>query len=431
MKKRLRRLIALALVIAFAITGSCNFSTLSCANRLERRLARVDRLLDKYVTTGQLAGAVALVLRDGKPFYERATGWRDREEQKPMLNHTLFRIASFTKAITSAAVLLLVEEKKIGLHDPASKYIPAFAGVRVMVQSPETKTWSAEPAVRPVTIHHLLTHTAGISYGTQGEIAEIYRAEGFGPALGSPWNLTGLDAPICDVAEILADLPFVKQPGEGFTYGYSTDILGCVIERASKQSLDAFIRKRITGPLAMNDTHFFIPAMDRDRLAVVYGTKDGKAERLGMLGSYSDGPKKCYSGGAGLLSTAADYAKFLEMIRLGGTVNGLKILKEESVKLMTTTQIGVSPGGRGFGFGYGFETTERAGVNGRRPDDPAGHESVGSFGWTGAYGTFYRVDPTAKLTIILLTQMLPNGTDVKEKFWQALYHAAAAVPTAK
>jgi CubicO group peptidase (beta-lactamase class C family) len=414
---RLRRLVVLALVSAFAVIGSCNLATLSCASRLERRLARVDRLLDKYVSSGQLAGVVALALRDGKPFYERATGWRDREEQKPMLNHTLFRIASFTKAVTSAAVLLLVEEKKIGLHDPLSKYIPQFAGARVMVHSAETNTWAAEPAIRPITIHQLLTHTSGISYGTQGEIAEIYRAEGLGPALGSPWNLTGLDAPICDIAEKLADLPFTKQPGEGFTYGYSTDILGCVIERASKQSLDAFIRKRITGPLAMNDTYFFIPAMDRDRLATVYGTKDGKAERLGMLGNYSDGPKKCYSGGAGLLSTAADYGKFLEMIRLGGTVNGLKILKEESVKLMTTSQIGVSAAGRGFGFGYGFETTERAGVNGK--------ESVGSFGWTGAYGTFYRVDPTERLTIILLTQMLPNGTDVKEKFWNALYHAVA------
>ncbi|AFM12315.1 serine hydrolase domain-containing protein [Turneriella parva] len=415
--KQLRHFVVLALVSAFAVIGSCNFATLSCANRLERRLARIDRMLDKYVSTGQLAGVVALVLRDGKPFYERATGWRDREEQKPMLNHTLFRIASFTKAVTSAAVLLLVEEKKIGLHDPVSKYIPQFAGARVMVRSAETNAWAAEPAIRPVTIHQLLTHTSGISYGTQGEIAEIYRADGLGPALGSPWNLTGLDAPICDIAERLADLPFVKQPGEGFTYGYSTDILGCVIERASKQSLDAFIRKRISGPLAMNDTHFFIPAMDRDRLATVYGTKEGKAERLGMLGSYSDGPKKCYSGGAGLLSTAADYAKFLEMIRLGGTVNGLKILKEESVKLMTTSQIGVSAAGRGFGFGYGFETTERAGINGK--------ESVGSFGWTGAYGTFYRVDPEQRLTIILLTQMLPNGTDVKEKFWNSLYHAVA------
>ena len=415
MKRRLRHIAVLALVSAFAVVGSCNVTSLSCSNRLERRLARIDRLLDKFVGSGQLAGVVALALRDGQPFYERATGWRDREEQKPMLGHTLFRIASFTKAITSAAVLLLVEEKKISLHDPLSKYISAFAATRVMVRSPDTNTWAAEPAIRPITIHQLLTHTAGISYGTQGEIAEIYRAEGLGPALGSPWNLTGLDAPICEIAEKLAELPFVKQPGDGFIYGYSTDILGCVIERASKQSLDAFIRKRITGPLAMNDTHFFIPAMDRDRLAVVYGSKDGKAERVGMLGGYSDGPKKCYSGGAGLLSTAADYAKFLEMIRLGGTINGLKILRPESVKLMTTSQIGVSPAGRGFGFGYGFETTERTGSGVK--------ESVGSFGWTGAYGTFYRVDPERKLTIILLTQMLPNSTDVKEKFWNALYHA--------
>lgn len=414
------------LVLAFAVSGSCNITTISCTNRLDRRLAQVDLLLDRYVTTGRLAGVVALVLRDGQPFYSKESGWRDREAQKPMLHHTLFRIASFTKAITSAAILMLVEEKKISLQDPVSKFIEQYAAARVMMKSPLTNAWVVEPAKRPITIHHLLTHTAGISYGTQEEIAEIYRVEGLGPALGSPWNLTQLDIPICEMAEKLADLPFSGQPGENFTYGYSTDILGCVVERVSKMSLDAFIRKRITGPLAMNDTQFFISAMDRDRLAVVYGSKTGKAERIGMLGGYSDGPQKCYSGGAGLVSTAADYAKFLEMIRLGGTVNGLKILRESSVKLMTTSQIGVSAANQGLGFGYGFETREPASSTMQRPDDLAGYESVGSFGWTGAYGTFYRVDPAHRLTIVLLTQMLPNATDLRSKFWKALYHAVEA-----
>lgn len=396
--------------------------------RLTQRLSKVDQLLEKYVKDGRIAGAVALVLRDGEPIYERAVGWRDREAQQPIDMQTIFRIASQTKAITSAAILLLAEEKKLSVHDEVAKYIPAFARTRVAVRRPNSTEVDIFPAKRPITIHHLLTHTSGISYGMQVEIADLYRAKELGPALGTPWNFTARNEPICDAMERLAMVPFFGQPGEGWVYGYSTDVLGCIVEKVSKKTLDQFIRQRITGPLGMKDTYFYLPPTERNRLAVVYGSvkdvkngkeakdvKDFKAQRSAAQGFYVDGPRKCFSGGAGLVSTVQDYAKFLEMIRNGGQLGDVRILKPETIQLMTTTQTAVSS--RGLGFSYAFETTDRIGAN--------GSESLGSYGWSGAYGTFYRVDPQQRLTILLMTQMLPNATDIKEKFWQATYKALA------
>ena len=186
--------------------------------------------------------------------------------------------------------------------------------------------------------------------------------------------------------ETLATLPFVAQPGESWVYGYNTDILGCIVERASGMPLDEFIRTRITGPLSMKDTQFYLPAAQRDRLAALYSSgSDGTIVRApdGARGQgrYVDGPQRSFAGGAGLLSTARDYARFLEMIRRGGEVDGVRILSPRAVELMATNQVGTLHSASGLGFGYGFETTDRYGANGM--------ESVGSFGWGGAYGTTY------------------------------------------
>jgi CubicO group peptidase (beta-lactamase class C family) len=384
----------------------------------KERLQRLDRVLQQYVDENRLAGVVALVLRDGAPVYERAVGWSDKEAGRRMTVDTIFRIASQTKAITSAAILSLVEEGRVGLSEPVSRHIPSFARTTVAARNEAEVTFV--PAKRPITVRDLLTHTAGISYGTGRDIAPLYEAKGLGPAAGFGWFTADKDEPICDTMERLATLPFTSQPGEAWVYGYNTDVLGCVVERASKMPLDQFIRTRITDPLGMRDTHFFLPPDRRDRLAAVYSsTPDGTITRAPDgpkgQGSYVDGPRRSFAGGAGLLSTAADYARFLEMIRNRGSLNGVRILAPRTVDLMTTNQVGTLHSANGLGFGFGFETTDRYGANGM--------DSVGSFGWGGAYGTAYRVDPQERLVLVLMIQMLPNATDVREKFTTMVYQA--------
>jgi CubicO group peptidase (beta-lactamase class C family) len=382
------------------------------------RLARVDRVLQQYVDEDRLAGAVALVLRDGHPVYERAVGWSDKEAGRKMTPNTIFRIASQTKAITSVAVLSLVEEGKININDPVSRFIPAFASTKVAIRSDTGVT--IVPARRQITIRDLLTHTAGISYGTEPHVAAMYDEKGLGPAAGLGWYTADKNEPICDTMERLAALPFVSQPGEAWVYGYNTDVLGCLVERVSGVPLDEAVRSRITGPLGMKDTRFFLPADQRDRLAAVYSSgPDGRIARspdgAKGQGAYVDGPHRSFSGGAGLLSTAHDYARFLEMIRNGGSLDGARILAPRTVQLMTTNQVGTLHSTNGLGYGLGFETTDRYGANGM--------DSQGSFGWAGAYSTIYRVDPDAHLVVVLMIQMLPNATDIRQKFPTMVYQA--------
>ncbi len=393
------------------------------------RLARIDHLYQTFVDDNRLGGAVALVLRDGKPVYEKAFGWADKEAGRKMTTDTVFRIASQTKAITSAAVMSLVEEGKIALGDPVSRYIPGFARTTVAMPTDAANGSGGEikivPARRQILVRDLLTHTAGISYGTNPQVAAQYEAKGLGPAAGYGWYTADKSEPICTTMETLATLPFVAQPGTEWVYGYNTDVLGCIVERASGMSLDEFIRARITGPLGMKDTQFYLPAGQRERLAAVYGSgPDGKIVRApdGARGQghYIDGPHKSFAGGAGLLSTARDYARFLEMIRRGGELDGVRVLSPRAVDLMTTNQIGTLHSPNGLGYGYGFETTDRYGANGM--------ESVGSFGWAGAYGTTYRVDPKTKTVAVMMIQMLPNTTGIAERFSATLYQSLLDSP---
>jgi len=384
------------------------------------RLARVDALLDSYVNDGRIAGVVALVLRDGKPVYERAVGWSDREAGRKMAMDTEFRIASQSKALTSVAILQLMEEGKLTVNERAGKYIPTFEQTSVLTRVENSTTWTTVAAKRPITIKDLLTHTAGINYGQQPEFAPLYEPKGLGPAAGFGWYFADKDEPICTTMERLGTLPFESQPGERYVYGYNTDVLGCIVEKASGVSLDEFIRSHITGPLGMKDTYFYLPSEKKDRLAVVYGSdKDGKAVRQPEgargQGHYVDGPRKSFSGGAGLVSTARDYATLLEALRKGGALGKVRILSPHAVQLMTTNQIGDLKNPRGLGFGYGFETHDKYGVSGM--------ESVGSWGWGGAYGTYYRVDPAERLTTVLMVQMIPNNTDLTDKFKASIYQA--------
>jgi CubicO group peptidase (beta-lactamase class C family) len=417
------------LVVAFAIASLAAAQSPSVARAPQRtraiasglsaeRLARVDRVLQKYVDDNQVAGVVALVLRDGQPVYERAFGWSDKEADRRMTTDTIFRIASQSKALTSVAILSLMEEGKLALNTPVSRFIPAFAKTTVAVKADSGVT--TVPAKRPITIRDLLTHTAGISYGTDPIVASLYEAKGLGPAAGYGWYTADKDEPVCDTIERLASLPFVSQPGEAYVYGYNTDILGCVAERASGMPLDRLIETRIAGPLGLKDTRFFLTPDQQARLAAVYGSTPGGTivrapEGARGQGHYIEGPRKNFSGGAGLLSTARDYARFLEMIRRGGEIGGVRVLAPRTVALMTTNQIPTLYPTAGLGFGLGFETVERYGASGLA--------SVGSFGWGGAYGTTYKVDPEARLVLVMMIQLIPNTTDIGQVFPSVVYQA--------
>jgi CubicO group peptidase (beta-lactamase class C family) len=410
----------LALVLATAALGAQHPG----AARIDAtRLVRIDRLLQEYVDENRIGGAVAVVMQDGQVVYDKAFGWRDKEAGVRMTADSMFRIASQTKAVTSTAVLMLVEEGRIGLLDPVSRFIPAFATTTVAAPKPGGGV-DIVPAKRPITITDLLTHTAGISYGTGPDVASLYEAKQLGPAAGLGWYTADKSEPVCTTMERLATLPFVAQPGEAWVYGYNTDILGCIVERVSGVPLDEFFRTRILGPLGMVDTYFFVPPEKKNRLVVVYSSgADGTIVRApdGARGQghYADGPRKNFAGGAGLVSTARDYTRFLEMIRNGGALGGVRLLSPRTVALMTHNRSGLLHSGPQLGFGLGFETTEMVGGNGLDP--------VGSYGWAGAYGSMYRVDPTGGLLISLMINQLPLTADIRTKF-PTLVHQAVVTP---
>ena len=386
------------------------------------RLARIDRFLQQYVDSNRIGGAVALVLRDGQVAYQKSVGWVDRESRRPMTPDAMFRIASQSKAITSTAILMLVEEGRIALGDTVSRFIPGFAHTMVASRADSGRT--IVPARRQITIQDLLTHTAGISYGTERWIAQQYAAKGLGPAAGNGWYTADKTEPVCETMERLATLPFVTQPGEAFVYGYNTDVLGCVVERASGVPLDEFIRTRITGPLGMTDTYFFVPPAKASRLVTLYmNDSTGRAARAPEgsrgQGHYVEGPRRSFSGGAGIVSTARDYAHFLQMMLNRGEIDGVRILSPRSVDLMTSNQIPAIYGSNGKGFGLGFETVERIGG--------IGYYSVGSFGWGGAYGSSYMVDPVERMVVVFMINQMPNRTDVASKFPTLVYQALTDV----
>ena len=382
------------------------------------RLARIDRYLQAQVDSARIAGAVALVLRDGEVVYERAVGWADREANRPMRPDHIFRIASQSKAITSAAVMMLVEEGQIALGDPVSRWLPTFA--RTSIANPADTGRTTIPARRAITIFDLLTHTAGISYGTDASVAARYRAVGLGPAAGFGWYTADKAEPICTSMDRLGTFPFVAQPGERFVYGYNTDILGCVVERASGLPLDRFLESRVLAPLGMRDTRFFVAPTDSARLVTVYRTNEqGRAVRADTgargQGHYVNGPRTSFAGGAGLTSTARDYARFLEMLRRGGAIDGRRYLAPRTVELMTTNQVGTRYSADGNGYSLAFSTVDRLGAN--------GFSSVGSYNWGGAYASIYAVDPAERLVMVLMLNNLPGTPEARARFGTLVYQA--------
>jgi CubicO group peptidase (beta-lactamase class C family) len=390
------------------------------------RLARMSRYLQGAVDSARTAGAVALIVRHGHIVYEEAFGMADREASRRMTTNAVFRIASQSKAITSVAAMMLVEEGRLGLKDPVSRYIPSFASTTVATVSDSggTRTRRIVPARRQVTIRDLLTHTSGMSYGTDSLVRDLYADEELGPRAGFGWYFADKREPICASAERLGKLPFVAQPGERWVYGYSTDVLGCVVERASNMPFGDFVRTRITAPLGMTDTRFCLPGAQRERLTAVYAlSAQGLARaREGPLGQgdYVEAPCVSQSGGAGLLSTAEDYARFLTMMANGGTLGGVRLLSPATVALMTRDHVGSLYTVPGMGFGLGFEVLLDPGRAGRLGEP-------GQFGWGGAYHTVYWVDPSLDLVAVFMTQLLPaTGSLLQDRFRVLVYQALVA-----
>ncbi len=381
------------------------------------RLAILTKTLQNYVAQEKLPGAVALVLRNGKVAYWEAVGQRDVEQGAPLQKNSIFRIASQTKALVSVGIMILQEEGKLLISDAVGKYIPEFN--ETTVAEPTEDGYRVVPAKRKITLRDLLTHTAGIDYGN-GTAKEAWKAAGI-----QGWYFADRNEPVLATIKRIGSLPQQAQPGTAFVYGYNTDILGAVIEVVSGQTLSEFITARILKPLGMNDTHFYLPKAKANRLAVVYSSKDGGIERAadpGKMvgqGAYVNGPRKSFSGGAGLLSTAEDYATFLQMMLNKGTYKNQRILSRKSVDLMTQNHLGdiVFPWTPGMGFGLGFSTVEDVGLRGELG-------SHGEFGWGGAYHSTYWVDPAEQLVVVYFTQLIPaENVDDHQKLRTLIYQA--------
>jgi CubicO group peptidase (beta-lactamase class C family) len=312
--------------------------------------------------------------------------------------------------------MMLLEEGKIMLGDPVSRFIPAYARTTVVAREGGTV-----PARRPITIRDLLTHTAGIPYGTDSVLGPIWSAKGLGPATGLGFYSVDKDEPVCTTMETLATLPFSRQPAEAWVYGWNTDILGCVVERASGMPLDEFFRTRIYEPLRMTDSYFFVPESKRSRLVTVYASDmDNRAVRAPDgprgQGHYVDGPRKNFSGGAGVVSTARDYATFLRMLLNDGELNGRRLLSPASVAAMSADHVDSLYRPIGRGFGLGFEVVEYAGGDNTLA-------TPGTYGWAGAYASLYRVDPARRVIVVFMINQIPNRTDIRDKVVNMVYQA--------
>ncbi|HST85663.1 MAG TPA: serine hydrolase domain-containing protein [Kineosporiaceae bacterium] len=391
------------------------------------RLAAVSRFFRRYVDDGRLPGWSLLISRHGRVAESSVYGSRDLESHLPIEPDTLFRIYSMTKPITSVAAMLLYEQGAFDLNDPVSRFIPAFAEPRVYVGGPATNP-ATVPAVEPIRIRHLLTHTSGLTYGFHRvhPVDEIYRAEGF------EWSApAGMDLATC--CEHWARLPLLFQPGAEWVYSIATDVLGRVIEVISGQPLDEFFRTRILEPLGMTDTGFTVPVNRRDRLAALYTPHPdtGAAVRYDALGTAAVEGDRFLSGGGGLVGTIGDYHRFVEFLRRGGeSETGVRLLGDRTLRYMTRNHL---PGGAdlisygrplfaetrydGMGFGLGFSVLL----------DPVANGTIGttgSFAWGGAASTAFWVDPVEDLSVIFMTQLLPSSTyPFRQQLRQLIYAA--------
>ncbi len=369
------------------------------------RLERIAAVVQRKVDDKRIAGAVTLVVRHGKVAWFKSQGMMDGEAAKAMQPDAMFRICSMTKPITSVAVMLLYEEGRFLLDDPVSKYLPEFKNPKVLVKPASGEPYSI-PATKEITIRDLLRHTSGITYQWNSDLGPMYETAGVAS------GLLPYDGTIGDSVKHLAGLPLLFNPGDRFEYSLGVDVLGRLVEVVSGKPLDEFFRTRIFEPLGMKDTYFFPPDNKLDRLATAYTYFPDKGlnrfpDTPIREGSFvysadypSRGPKKLFSGGAGLVSTAMDYARFCQMMLDNGKVGSTHLLSRKTVELMTQDQLGKISSDEGFGLGFGVE-----GVKGPLPE----LGSVGEYNWGGFFYTGFTIDPKEQMIVIFMAQLHPTG----------------------
>jgi len=369
------------------------------------RLERIATAVQRNIDDKRIAGAVTLVVRHGKVAWFKAQGMSDREAAKPMPADAMFRICSMTKPITSVAVMMLYEEGRFLLDDPVSKYLPEFKNPKVLVKPASGEPYTI-PATKEITIRDLLRHTSGITYQWNGDLGAMYeKAE---VASG----LLPYDGTIGNSVNHLAGMPLLFNPGDRFEYSLGVDVLGRLVEVVSGKPLDEFFRTRIFEPAGMKDTYFFPPENKLNRLATAYTYYADKGlnrfpDTPIREGSFvysadypSRGPKKLFSGGAGLVSTAMDYARFCQMMLDEGKVGSTRLLSRKSIELMTHDQLGKIGPDQGFGLGFGIE-----GV--KEPLSEVG--SPGAYDWGGFFYTGFLVDPKEQMIVVFMAQLHPTG----------------------
>jgi CubicO group peptidase (beta-lactamase class C family) len=382
-----------------------------------RRLARIDDLVNAYIGSNWIKGAVTIVVKDGQLAQYKGYGLADAEANKPMPSNAVFRIMSQTKAVVSVGAMMLYEEGRFLLDDPIANVIPEFKHPVVLDQyNAADGSYTTVPAKREITFRDLLTHTSGLDYPDIGSerMRAIYTKAGIPSGLGY------FDANLLEKMKLLAKLPLAHQPGEKWTYGLNSDLLGCLIEVMSGTSLEDYLKQRLFLPLGMKDTAFNLASNRWDRLAAVYTEDDqGHIVRWGKIfrnidPDYPKLEKHYFSGGAGLSSTALDYAIFLQMLLNRGTYGGHTILAPRTVELMVQNQIGDLSLGKNK-FGLGFEIVTAAGA-------ADGARNAGTFAWGGYYGTSFWADPKEHLVCLIMTQQTPNSHgDLSKKFETLVY----------
>ncbi len=387
------------------------------------RLERLHRGMQGFVDRREAGGIVTLIAREGRIVDLHAVGFQDVESGKRMKTDSIFRIASMTKPIASVAVMMLYEDGKLLLSDPVSRFIPAFKSAQVLEPGSDTPV----AARRPISIRDLLSHRSGITYGfiNGGAVGNGYRKNGVTD------GLTTTTMTLEEGIDKLAAEPLIAQPGSAWNYSLATDVLGRVVEVASGQPFNVVLRERIFAPLRMSDTDFIVPDAKWSRLTTLY-TADGKGGirpmkdpeafgnvNMSPLAYYKEG-KRYFSGGAGLASTARDYARFAQMLLNGGVLEDARLLSPKSIELMTASHTADLPPspliGLGAQFGLGFRVLTDLGAS-------QALGSVGMYGWEGIYGTKFWVDPKEKLVALVMVQRFPGQNAVSDAFQPLVYQA--------
>lgn len=389
--------------LSFVLLTPCFSQTIETTTPPDRsvdyfRLARIDTFIDGYLKKDWINGVVTLIIHDGHIVQYKGYGYANIADHKPMRRDDLFRIASQTKAIVSIGLMELFEEGKFYLDEPIADFLPAYRDMRVLdTFNPADTTYTTVPAKRPITFRDLLTHTSGLDYpliGTRNMQAIYAKA-------GIPSGLGVFDYDLRERMEALARLPLVHQPGEKWTYSLGVDLIGCLIEVISGKNLEDYLAERLFRPLGMKDTYFNVPAAKASRLVTLYHEDANHhivaytKQDAGVDPDYPLRNKRYFSGGAGLSSTAWDYAVFLQMLLNGGIYNGVRILSPRTVQLITSSQLSFTYDGvDNFGLGFGITSPLSAARQVR---------NEGSFGWGGYFGTTYWVDPKAHLVCLIMT----------------------------